>query len=158
MSRSRDLANLITTALPSYLAYGQFNGTSAQTFAGNAFSKVILNEAVNNKNITLSSNSLLFSQTGYYDLKFGMRFGTGADDWTGCRLFGDNASRGSSFGTGQVVNDPGPITFNFIAKIENTSATYDFQIFRNSTTLLTSVPVANAGKTYVLTINKIGEL
>jgi hypothetical protein len=158
MSRSRDLSNLITNALPSYLAYGQFNGTAAQTFAGNAFSKVILNEAVNNRNITISSNSLLFAQTGYYDLKFGLRFGTGSDDWTGCRLFGDNASRGSSFGTGNVVNDPGPVTFNFIAKIENSSATYDLQMFRNGATLATSNPVANAGKTYVLTINKIGEI
>jgi hypothetical protein len=158
MSRSRDLANLITNALPSYLAHGQFNGNSAQTFAGNAFTKVTLNETVYNKNISLSSNSLLFSQTGYYDLKFGLRFGTGGDDWTGCRLYGDNASRGSSFGTGNVLNDPGPVTFNFIAKIENASATYDLQMFRNSATLATSNPVANAGKTYVLTINKIGEL
>lgn len=158
MSRSRDLSNLITNALPSYLAYGQFNGTAAQTFSGNAFTKVILNEALYNKNITLSNNSLLFAQTGYYDLKFGLRFGTGGDDWTGCRLFGDNALRGSSFGTGNVVNDPGPVTFNFIAKIENASATYDLQMFRNSAALTTSNPVANAGKAYVLTINKIGEI
>jgi hypothetical protein len=158
MSRARDVSGLITNALPSYLAYGQFNGNSAQTFAGNAFTKVTLNETVYNKNISLSSNSLLFSQTGYYDLKFGLRFGTGGDDWTGCRLYGDNASRGSSFGTGNVLNDPGPVTFNFIAKIENASATYDLQMFRNSATLATSNPVANAGKTYVLTINKIGEL
>jgi hypothetical protein len=46
MSRSRDLSNLITNALPSYLAYGQFNGNSAQTFAGNAFTKVTLNETL----------------------------------------------------------------------------------------------------------------
>lgn len=158
MSRARDISAAVSSSIfANYAAYAQFNMTSGGSF-GSGFFKFPLNETSYSKNISLSSGSILFGQTGVYNITVGFRFGTGSDIWTGVRLFGNSTSVGTSFGTGNVSNDPGPFTFNFIARISNNAVPYDLQGYRDSGTWSQATPVANAGKALVCTINKVGEL
>lgn len=159
MSRSRDIASAITTnVFANYSAYGQFSLTSPGTY-GSGFFKLALNETTWSKNIILSSGSLLFSQTGYYSIVVGFRYGVGSDTWNSVRLFNGSSVVGSSWGNGQINGaDPAGGTFNMIAKIDNSAITYDLQAYRDGGTWTPATPTANAGKFLVCTINKVGEI
>jgi hypothetical protein len=65
-----------------------------------------------------SGVNMLFEVPGKYLITTGWRFGSGGDVWTNVRLQDSNGTtRGIGFGTGQVVNDPGPCQISFIANI-----------------------------------------
>jgi hypothetical protein len=158
MTRARDISAAVSNSIfANYAAFGQFNVTSGTTY-GFGFFKLVLNETAFAKNISLSSGSLLFAQTGYYNVNIGFRFGTASDAWNGIRIYGDSATRGTSFGSGNVVNDPGPATFNLVAKIENASVPYDVQAYRGGGAWTPATPDTNAGRFVVVTVNKVGEI
>jgi hypothetical protein len=158
MSRARDISAAVSSSIfANYAAYGQFNMTTGGSF-GSGFFKFPLNETSYSKNISLSSGNILFEQTGIYNIVVGTRFGSGGDIWTGVRLFGNSVSVGTSFGTGNIANDAGPLVFNFMARISNIAVSYELQGYRDSGTWGQATPVANAGKALVCTINKVGEL
>ena len=137
-------------------AYGQFNKIAAQSF-GNGFTTITLDETFVNKNIQLIGNNIKFAFSGVYKIDVGMRFGTATDSWTGCRLFNSATGiAGISYGTGNVGNDPGPVTFNFLANITNASLEYSLQIYRNGGSWSQATPDTNAGRTIVATIHRVG--
>lgn len=135
-------------------AYGQFNKIGSVAFGAN-FNNIVLDETVFSKNISLSSGNLVFSLPGIYKIDVGFRFGSGSDVWTGCRLFGNGSIRGISYGTGQFANDPGPVTFNFMAEITNTEVPYTLQIYRNSSGNSIATPFTDAGRAIVATVSKV---
>ena len=110
------------------------------------------------KNVSLSGGSMVFAKTGTYEFNLGFRLGTGTDDWTGVNLF--NASTSSilayGYGIGQVAgNDPAGASWQFLADITSTTNSHDIRVFRNTTTMQTSVPAASAGWTYTLTVKRL---
>jgi hypothetical protein len=135
-------------------AYGQFNKIGGVAFGAN-FNNIVLDETVFSKNISLSSGNLLFTIPGIYKIDVGFRFGTGSDVWTGCRLFGNGSIRGISYGTGQFTNDPGPVTFNFMAEITNVDVAYTVQLYRNSSGNSMATPFTDAGRAIVVTVSKV---
>jgi len=135
-------------------AYGQFNKIGAVVFAAN-FNNIVLDETAFSKNISLSSGNLVFALPGIYKVDVGFRFGSGSDVWTGCRLFGNGSIRGISYGTGQIVNDPGPVTFNFMAEITNVDVAYTVQLYRNSSGNSVATPLTDAGRAIVVTVSKV---
>jgi len=137
-------------------AYAQFNKISAQSFGG-GFTTIALDETFVNKNIELIGNNIKFAVPGVYKIDVGMRFGTTSDSWTGCRLFNSTTGIvGISYGTGNVSNDPGPVTFNFLANVTNASPQYSLQIYRNGGNWTQATPDLNAGRAIVATIHKVG--
>jgi hypothetical protein len=159
MSRARDISAAVSSSIfANYAAYGQFNIAAGATF-GSGFFKLVLNETAYAKNISLSSGSLSFAQTGDYSITVGFRYGGGNDVWNGVRLFNGTSAVGTSWGSGQVgSNDPAGATFNMIARISNAAITYDLQAYRDSGSWSPATPNTNAGKFLVCTINKVGEL
>jgi hypothetical protein len=135
-------------------AYGQFNKIGAVAFGAN-FNNIVLDETVFSKNISLSSGNLVFTLPGIYKIDVGFRFGSGSDVWTGCRLFGNGSIRGISYGTGQFANDPGPVTFNFMAEITNVDVAYTVQLYRNSSGNSVATPFTDAGRAIVVTVSKV---
>jgi hypothetical protein len=158
MTRARDISAAVSSSIfANYATFGQFNVTAGASY-GTGFFKLVLNETAFSKNISLSSGSLLFNQTGFYNVNVGFRYGTSSDSWNGIRLFGNSTTVGTSFGTGNVTNDPGPVTFNLIARITNSAVAYDVQAYRAGGTWGPATPDVNAGRFAVVTINKVGEL
>lgn len=158
MTRARDISAAVSSSIfANYAAFGQFNVTAATTY-GSGFFKLVLNETAFSKNISLSSGSLLFAQTGFYNINVGFRYGTATDVWNGIRIFGDSATRGTSFGVGNAANDPGGSTFNLVARIANSAVAYDVQAYRAGGTWTPATPDTNAGRFVVVTVNKVGEL
>lgn len=158
MTRARDISAAVSSSIfANYASYGQFNVTTAGSYS-NGFMKLVLNETAYAKNISLSSGSLLFAQTGYYSVNVGFRYGTSSDVWNGIRIYNGTAAVGTSFGTGNTANDAGSVTFNLIAKIQNAAITYDVQAYRNAGTWSPSTPLTDAGRFVVVTVNKVGEL
>ena len=159
MTRARDISAAVSSSIfANYASYGQFNVIAGTTY-GSGFFKLVLNETVYSKNISLSSGSLSFAQTGYYSLVVGFRYGSGSDVWNGVRLFNGTAAVGTSWGSGQNnSNEPAGSTFNMIAKIENSAITYDLQGYRASGSWSPATPDTNAGRFLVCTVNKVGEI
>jgi hypothetical protein len=147
--------SLVAETLGDNNAYAQVNKIAGFT-TGTGFTTVVLDELLYNKNITIANGNIVFAKAGVYKLDVGFRFGTGGDNWTGVRLFGAGTTRGTSYGTGNVTNDPGPAMFNFMAEIVNTSVEYSLQIYRASATLAIATPDTNAGRAIVCTIVKVG--
>ena len=83
------------------------------------------------------------------------RFGTGSDDWTGCALRSGGTNYGTSHGTGNVVNDPGSICFNFLANITNTALSYQLDVYRANATLAVSTP-GSGFPAFLCTMVRIG--
>jgi hypothetical protein len=137
------------------IAYAQINKIAGQTMAS-GFDTILLDEILNNKNITISSNSIFFALPGVYSINIGFRFGSAGDAWTGVRLFNATTGAvGTSFGTGNVTNDPGPAMFNFFANIVNTSLGYSLQTYRAGATMAVATPDTSAGRAFVTTIVKV---
>jgi hypothetical protein len=159
MSRARDISAAISSSIfANYAAYGQFNIIAGAVF-GSGFFKLPLNETAYSKNISISSGSLLFAQTGHYSITVGFRYGSGTDTWNGVRLFNGTSAVGTSWGSGQDnSNDAAGSTFNMIARIANSAISYDLQGFRDVGTWSPATPNTNAGRFLVCTINKVGEL
>jgi hypothetical protein len=147
--------NLVTSVLQDNNSYAQVNKIAGFT-TGTGFTTIALDEIVYNKNITIANGNIVFAKAGVYKLDVGFRFGSGSDNWTGVRLFGAGTTRGTSYGTGNVTNDPGPAMFNFMAEIVNTAVEYSLQIYRASATLAIATPDTNAGRAIVCTIVKVG--
>ena len=147
--------NIITASNGDDRAYAQLNKAAGMTIAANTYTTIPLDQNTISKNISISNGNILFALPGVYQIIFGFRFGTGGDVWTGSRLFGDGGTVASSYGTGQTTNDPGPVTFNMMASIVNTSAEYSLQVYRLASTLAVATPVADAGTAFVCTIFKV---
>lgn len=147
---------LATTAfVQNQTSYGQFNKIAGQTMA-NGFDTILLDESVFTKGISLSSNALTFSLAGVYFITIGFRFGTASDAWTGVRMFNATVGEvGKSFGTGNVINDPGPANFSFMANITNISVPYLVQTFRGGATMAVATPNTDAGRSFVVTVHKV---
>jgi hypothetical protein len=145
----------ISTADDQAHAYAYYN--SGVTFAANANTKIPFDTFLNNKNVTLSSGSFVFARTGIYEVTLGMRLGTGGDIWTGVNLY--NASTATvlarSYGTGNVVNDPGPVSWQFLVNITSTTNLHDIRVYRAGGTLATVSTDASAGYVYTCSFNKI---
>jgi hypothetical protein len=159
MTRARDISAAVSSSIfANYASYGQFNIAAGTTF-GSGFFKLVLGETTYAKNISLSSGSLLFAQTGHYNITVGFRYGSGSDTWNGVRLFNGTSAVATSWGSGQDnSNDAAGSTFNMIARISNAAITYDLQAYRNAGSWSPATPDVNAGKFLVCTINKVGEL
>jgi hypothetical protein len=138
-------------------AYGYVYHNTAITFAANSSTKIPWSTITSNKNVSLSSGSIVFAKTGVYEFTVGMRFGTGADIWTGVNLFNASTSTllAQSYGTGNVANDPGPVSWQFLATVSSTSNLHDIRIYRGGGTVLTATPDVNAGWTYTCTIKRL---
>jgi hypothetical protein len=138
-------------------AYGYVYHNTAITFAATAHTKIPWSTITSNKNVSLSSGSIVFAKTGVYEFTVGMRFGTGGDIWTGVNLFNASTSTmlAQSYGTGSVPNDPGPVSWQFLANVTSTSNLHDIRIYRAAGTLVTSVPDVNAGWAYTCTIKRL---
>lgn len=138
-------------------AYAYLYHNSIITFAANAHTRIPWSTITNNKNVTLSSGSVIFGRTGVYEVTVGMRFGAGGDIWTGVNLF--NASTSTilaySYGTGNVSNDPGPVSWQFLANVTSTTNSHDIRIYRANGTLATAVPDGNAGWAYTATFKRL---
>jgi hypothetical protein len=138
-------------------AYAQFNRIQEVTY-GSGHQNIVLNESVIASNITLNtSNGLItFSQPGVYLINVGWRFGSGGDVWTGVNLAtaaGTIIAR--SFGTGNVVNDPGPAMFSFMANVTDISTGYYLRVYRAGSSMAIITPDTEAGRAIVSTILKV---
>ena len=137
------------------VAYGQFNKIAAQSFPS-GYTTILLDQTTVSKNITLTSNALYFSLPGVYQITLGLRFGAASDAWTSCRLYNVTAGEvGTSYGTGCVASDPGPVTFIFLADVSNTSVGYSLQMYRNGGTWDMATPSAGNAKAIVVTVTKV---
>lgn len=137
-------------------AYAYLYHNSVVAFpSGNT--KIPWSVITNNKNISLSTGSITFAKTGIYEFNLGFRLGTGSDVWTGVNLI-SNAT-GSivayGYGIGQVGgNDPGGASWQFLANITS-ALSYDVRVWRGPSTMTNSVPDANAGWAYTLSISRL---
>lgn len=148
-------AAISTVSTRADVAYGQFNKQTAQSFPS-GYTTVLLDETTVSKNVTLSGNSLYFSLSGVYQVTLGLRFGAATDAWTSARLYNVTAGEiGTSYGTGCVASDPGPVTFIFLVNVVNTAVGYSLQIFRNGGTWDMATPVAGNARAIVCTVNKV---
>jgi len=147
---------IATTAfVKNETAYAQINKIAGQTLAS-GFDSILLDEVVFSKNISLVANQIKFDLAGVYHINVGWRFGTASDAWTGVRLFNTTAGTvGTSFGTGNVINDPGPVMFGFLANITNISVNYSLQTYRAGANMAVATPDVQAGRAFVSTIIKV---
>lgn len=137
------------------VAYGQFNKIAAQSFPS-GYTTILLDQTTVSKNITLTSNALFFSVPSVYQITVGLRFGSAVDAWTSTRLYNATAGEvGTSYGTGCVSNDPGPVTFIFLADVSNTAVGYNIQMYRNGGTWDMATPSAGNAKAIVTTVIKV---
>jgi hypothetical protein len=139
-------------------AYAQINKIAGVTF-GSGHQNIAWDEIVNNKNITLSSNQISFAYTGIYNLNVGMRIGsTSSDVWTGVNVYHPETDTiiARSYGTGNVVNDPGPFHFSLLVNITQANSPYQIRLYRAGGTMVQATPDVQAGRAIVATIYKIG--
>lgn len=138
-------------------AYAQFNKIAGATY-GSGHQNIVLDESAIASNISLNtSNGLItFSATGVYMVTVGWRFGTAGDVWTGANLATASGTIvGRSFGTGNVVNDPGPVLFSFMANVTDISTGYYLRLYRAGGSMALATPDTQAGRAIVSTIVKI---
>jgi hypothetical protein len=103
--------------------------------------------------------NMFFQRAGKYLITTGWRFGSGGDVWTGVRLLDAGTVRGLGFGTGQVVNDPGPCFIQFIADIPSTrlNIAMQMQFIRSGSTMSIATPAsASFGYAIVTTVTYVG--
>jgi hypothetical protein len=149
--------DIVDVGLRNDTAYAQFNKIGGQSFTTGA-QVISLDENAISKNISLNtSNSIItFSIPGVYQVNVGFRFGTATDAWTGVNLATTSSVVvGTSFGTGNVSNDPGPAMFNFLANITDISAGYYLRVFRAAGTMAVATPDVNAGRAFVATFLRV---
>jgi hypothetical protein len=139
-------------------AYAYIYHNTAVTFAANTNTRIPWSSITNNKNVTLSSGSIVFAKTGVYEVNMGMRLGVGTDVWTGMNFWNTNTSSimAYGYGVGQVgTNDPAGVSWQMLVNVTSTSHLHDIRIYRAGSTLLTSVPDGNAGWTYTTTVKRL---
>jgi hypothetical protein len=154
-SKIDSTSDIVDVGLRNDVAYAQFNKIAAQSFGG-SFTTIALDQTAMSKNIQLSGNEIQFLIPGVYKIDVGLRFGTSSDSWTGCRLY--NATTGIvgiSYGTGNITNDAGPATFNFLANVANIGVNYALQIYRAGGNWSQATPDVNAGIAIAATIVKV---
>lgn len=147
-------SSLVAAATADNAAYAQINKIAGFT-TGTGYTTVVLDEILYNKNITIANGNIVFAKAGVYKIDVGFRFGSGSDNWTGVRLLGGGTTRGISFGTGNVTNDPGPAMFNFLAEVVSANTEHSLQIYRASATLAIATPDTSAGRAIVCTVVKV---
>jgi hypothetical protein len=106
-----------------------------------------------------SGNNMIFQQPGKYLITTGWRFGSGGDVWTGVRLLDTNGTvRGLGYGTGQVLNDPGPCSITFIADIpaDRVNQNMRMQFMRAGSSMVIATPAAGFGYAIVTTVIQVG--
>jgi hypothetical protein len=139
-------------------AYAYIYHNTAVTFAANTNTRIPWSSITNNKNVTLSSGSIVFGKTGVYEINMGMRLGVGTDVWTGINFWNTNTSSimAYGYGIGQVgSNDPAGVSWQMLVNVTSTSHLHDIRIYRAGSTLATSVPDGNAGWTYTTTVKRL---
>ena len=138
------------------VAYAQLNKIAGQSFTS-GHQNILLDETFVNKNITLSSNQITFALSGVYQITVGMRFANDAGDvWTGVNLWNSTTGIvGNSYGTGNVIGDPGPGSWTFFANITNISVQYFIRLYRSGSVLTQATPDLNSGRAIVVTIVKV---
>jgi hypothetical protein len=159
---SSKIANISSSVVTTSLGYTPVNPTYAQlnrlgTFTINAdgFTAITFEEMPVASGISYSGANITFSRTGIYLITAGFRFGTGGDIWTACRLYGDSATKGYGYGTGNPTNDPGPVSWQFLANITNTAVTYQIQVGRLGGTLNAADPVITDAASFAATLTKV---
>jgi hypothetical protein len=159
---STKIASIANTVVTTSLGYTPVNPTYAQlnrlgTFSINAdgFTAITFEEMPVASGISYSGANITFSRTGIYLITAGFRFGTGGDIWTACRLYGDGATKGYGYGTGNAVNDAGPVSWQFLANITNTTTTYQIQVGRLGGGLNSADPVIGDAASFAATISKV---
>ena len=100
--------------------------------------------------------NMFFEVPGKYLITTGWRFGSGGDVWTNVRLLDGATVRGIGYGTGQVVNDPGPCMIQFIADIpaDRVNIAMQMQFQRAGSTMGIASPAF--GYAIVTTVNYVG--
>ena len=129
----------------------QFEGPG-QTFAGGAWTPVVLNGAsVADNGWTLASNGtdIRFPSAGIWRVTLSYRWGTGTDNWTAVRVFGNGSSRGQSAGTGQHTNSSELGTFDFLVDITDASVNYQLQLGRQANNQAVTASPTLAGGVYM---------
>lgn len=107
-----------------------------------------------------SNYNMVFYTAGRYLITTGWRFGSGSDVWTGVQL-ADSAGNivAKGYGSGQVVNDPGPMQVSFIANITQAHLNTNMRMrfFRAGSTMGIADPNDNAGYAIVTTVSWVGQ-
>jgi hypothetical protein len=150
-------SNVASVSNRDDVAYAQINKIAATSFgAGNM--NIAWDEVVLSKNITLSSNQILFALPGVYQITVGMRIGnTATDAWTGVNVYypATDTVIARSYGTGNVSNDPGPFQFTMLAEISQVNSPYQVRLYRAGGTLVQATPDTSAGRAIVMNIVKV---
>jgi hypothetical protein len=138
------------------IAYAQINKIAGQSF-GSGHINILWDEITTSKNITLTSNQISFALAGIYQITVGMRIGTASDSWSGVNLYHPSTDTilARSYGTGNVVNDPGPFQFVFLAEITAVNSPHQVRLYRNAGTLAQATPDVQAGRAITMTILKV---
>lgn len=159
---SSKIASISDSVIATSLGYTPFPPTYAQlnrlsSFTINdGFTSISFEEMPVASGISYSGANITFSRTGIYLVTLGFRFGTGGDIWTTCRLYGDSATKGYAYGTGNALNDAGPVSWQFLANITNTAVTYQIQVGRLGGGLGVGDPVISDAASFAATLTKIG--
>lgn len=149
--------DIIDVGLRNDVAYAQINKIAATSF-GSGHQNILWDEITVSKNITLSSNQILFALPGVYQITVGMRIGnTATDAWTGINVFypTTNTIIARSYGTGNVANDPGPFQFTLLAEITQANSPYQVRLYRGGGSLVQTTPDTEAGRSIVMNIVKV---
>ena len=141
-------------------AWGQFNGP-AQTFANDTWTPVQYTETAISNNVRAVGRTLYFTHPGVYRVTLSYRNGTGPDIWTSARLYGNGQTRGLSVAGANIANSPELTTWELLATVSDTNASYEVQLGRAGGSLAVVQPVAIAGlalPAVQTTIQRLGDL
>jgi hypothetical protein len=153
---SADYATVWST-IDNEKAYAQFAKIAGLTY-GAGHQNITFDESQLANNISLNTTNglITFTHPGAYMITVGWRFGTAGDVWTGVNLATASGTIiARSFGTGNVVNDPGPAMFSFLANVTDVSTGYYVRIYRAGGSMALATPDTEAGRAIVSTIVKI---
>jgi hypothetical protein len=141
---------------PFQATYAQLNRQGTFTINANGFTAITFEEMPVASGISYSGANITFSRTGVYLITAGFRWGVAGDIWTTCRVFGDGATKGFGYGTGNPTNDAGPVSWQFLANITNIATTYQIQIGRLDGSIQAADPVIGDAASFAATLTKVG--
>lgn len=148
------------TITPRYLdiPYANLARVTGYTVASGGWSDITWTSIVTARYITATASSanIQFQYPGTYRISVGWRFGVGGDVWTSLRLVDSGTQRGLGYGTGQVLNDPGPCEIGMVATIPSNRVNQNMtiQFYRGASTMAIGNP--DAGYAVNCIINYIG--
>jgi|GEM_PF-1043040 len=130
-------------------SYAQLHGPG-QTFAADAWTPVSFSAAPIAQGVSFSGSTVTLTEPGLYRVTLSYRNGSGADVWTGVRLYGGPAGvgqtvRGSSAGYGNYAGSPELFTVSFLADVES-AGDYQIQVGRYGVATGVSNPQSIVGQ------------